>query len=72
MVAPTIGKLSSLVQLETLIFNLSARFINLRPDQVGKEIEKATRELREFLEVDRFWLLKAYSAHKAGFADHGS
>ena len=45
------------LQFERLISNLSARFINLSPDQVDREIENGLKEILEFFHVDRCGLV---------------
>jgi len=52
MDSAAVDRIKSLVQFETLISDLSARFINLLSDQVDREIERALGELREFFEID--------------------
>ena len=46
------------LQFERLLFDLSARFINIAPDQVDLEIESALRQMLEFFSVDRCGLLR--------------
>jgi PAS domain S-box-containing protein len=68
----TADGLQSLTQFETLISDLSGRFINLLPDQVDGEIERAMGQLREFLEIDRWGLLEVFSNGGAIRLSHGS
>jgi len=42
---------------ERLLSNLSARFINLAPDQIDREIQNALRQILEFFQVDRCGLV---------------
>jgi formate hydrogenlyase transcriptional activator len=46
------------LQFERLLSDLSARFINLAPDQVGQEIQSALRQILEFFSVDRCGLVR--------------
>jgi len=46
------------LQFERLLFNLSARFINIAPDQVDLEIQSALRQILEFFRVDRCGLIR--------------
>jgi len=43
-------------RMESLITRLSARFINLKSEQIDKEINRALRELGEFIGVDRSYV----------------
>jgi len=45
------------LRFERLISDLSARFVNITPDQVGREIENALKQIVEFFQVDRCGLL---------------
>ncbi|RPI37174.1 MAG: PAS domain S-box protein [Nitrospiraceae bacterium] len=45
------------LQFERLISDLSARIVNIAPDQVDAEIERALEEVLEFFQVDRCALL---------------
>jgi formate hydrogenlyase transcriptional activator len=45
------------MRFETLITDLSARFVNIAADQVDREIEHALEQVREFFQVDRCALL---------------
>jgi formate hydrogenlyase transcriptional activator len=46
------------LQFERLLSNLSARFINLAPDQVDLEIQSALKQILEFFQVDRCGLVR--------------
>ena len=46
------------LQFERLLFDISARFINIAPDQVDLEIESALRQILEFFRVDRCGLVR--------------
>ena len=45
------------MRFETLISDLSVRFVNIAPDQVDREIERALEQVLEFFQVDRCGLL---------------
>jgi len=45
------------LRFETLVSELSARFVNIAPDQVDGEIEHALEHVLEFFQVDRCGLL---------------
>ena len=46
------------LQFEHLLSGLSARFVNMPPDQVDSEIEDGLRQILEFFQVDRCALLR--------------
>ena len=46
------------LQFEHLLSSLSARFVNIPPDQVDAEIEHGLRRILEFFQVDRCGLLR--------------
>ena len=46
------------LQFEHLLSSLSARFVNMPPDQVDAEIEDGLRRILEFFQVDRCGLLR--------------
>jgi formate hydrogenlyase transcriptional activator len=46
------------LQFERLLFDISARFINIAPDQVDLEIESALRQILQFFQVDRCGLVQ--------------
>jgi len=48
-----------LLRFERLISNLSARFVNILPEQVDAEIEWGLQQLLEFFQIDRCGLLLA-------------
>jgi formate hydrogenlyase transcriptional activator len=50
--APSADRLESPLEFETLISDLSSRFINLAPGEVDREIEDALRRVCEFLGID--------------------
>ena len=54
----TEASLKKRLQFERLLSDLSARFINLAPDQVNGEIQNALRQILEFFKVDRCGLVK--------------
>jgi transcriptional regulator with GAF, ATPase, and Fis domain len=53
-----VGELEDQLRFETVLSALSARFINLPPDQVDREIEAGLQSLVEFLGVDRSTLFQ--------------
>jgi formate hydrogenlyase transcriptional activator len=67
-----VGKTRALAQFATLISDLSARFINLLPDQVDTAIERALGELRESFEIDRCGLLEVSSNTRDVHISHSS
>ncbi len=50
--AGTDGGLTGRLEFEMLIANLSARFVNLPPDQIDSEIKNAERGMCEVLDID--------------------
>ena len=46
------------LQFERLISNLSARFVNIAPDQIDFEIESALKKIVNFFQVDRCGLVR--------------
>jgi len=55
------------LKFETLIADLSARFINVPADQVGAEIQNAQRRIVEALDLDRSSLWQADEREPGGF-----
>jgi len=47
------------LRFEELVSALSARFVNIPPEQVDAEIEYGLRQVLEFFQVDRAGLLRA-------------
>jgi len=54
-------------QVETLLIELSARFISLAPDQVDREIEHAQRRICDYLLLDRSSLLQVSAEDPSTF-----
>ena len=54
----TEATLKERLQFERLLFDLSARFINITPDQVDLEIQSSLRRILEFFSVDRCGLIR--------------
>ena len=54
----TEATLKERLQFERLLFDLSAWFINITPDQVDLDIENALRQILEFFRVDRCGLIR--------------
>jgi len=46
------------LRFERLLSDLSARFVNIPPDRVDSEIERALKEVLDFFKVDRCGLLR--------------
>jgi PAS domain S-box-containing protein len=46
------------LRFEQLVSNISARFVNLPPDRLDEEIERALKLILEFFQVDRCGLLR--------------
>lgn len=63
---PAAEHLGSRLEFETLISDLSSRFINLPPDEVDREIEDAMRRVCESLGVDLAVLWQWLGAASAG------
>lgn len=51
-------ELEERLRFETLVAKLSAKFVNLPPEEVDKEIEESLRHIVEFLRVDRSGILE--------------
>jgi formate hydrogenlyase transcriptional activator len=54
------------LEFEALLSNLSARFVNLPPEAVDREIELALKDILDFLKVDRAGLIRT-SKNKESF-----
>ena len=52
------GKLKELLEFEALLSNLSARFVNLPPEAVDREIERSLKAILDFFQVDRAGLVR--------------
>jgi hypothetical protein len=50
--APSGERLEALLEFETLISDLSSRFVGLAPGEVNRGIEDALRRVCEFLSID--------------------
>jgi GAF domain-containing protein len=53
------GALKDRLRFEQLLSDLSARFVNIPPEQVDSEIEQGLKQLLEFFQIDRAGLLRA-------------
>jgi formate hydrogenlyase transcriptional activator len=60
------------ISFESLISDLSARFINVPPAMVDEEIEQALGQLREFFQLDRAGLMEVAKTGKTVFLTHAS
>jgi PAS domain S-box-containing protein len=58
-------ELEKRLRFEHLLFDLSARFVNIAPDKVEEEIEQSLKRILEFFEVDRCGLLEASPNRKS-------
>jgi transcriptional regulator with GAF, ATPase, and Fis domain len=63
-------KLKNQFEFEKLVSHLSARFVNIPPAEVDRQIEEGLRMLVEFLGVDRGTLLKFSQGKKELIATH--
>ena len=59
------------LQFEQLLSEVSARFVNISPDQVDSEIECGLRRILEFFEVDRAGLMRSLPDRSAYQITHG-
>jgi formate hydrogenlyase transcriptional activator len=59
------------LRFESLLSNLSARFVNIPPDRVDSEIEYGLRQILEFFQVDRAGLLQSLPDKSAHRITHG-
>jgi formate hydrogenlyase transcriptional activator len=59
------------IRFETLISDISARFVNLSPDQVDPEINRALKQILEFFHVDRVGLMRSMPDRLAYQITHG-
>lgn len=51
--AKSMESLEERLKFETLLAEISARFINIPADRMDREIERAQKKICEFLKVDR-------------------
>jgi PAS domain S-box-containing protein len=58
------------LRFEELVSALSARFVNIPPEQVDAEIEYGLRQVLEFFQVDRAGLLRALPSENSWFISH--
>jgi len=58
------------LRFERLISDLSARFVNIAPDQVDGEIEAALKQVLDFFQVDRCGLLGTRPDKKFAYVMH--
>ncbi|MEE4113112.1 MAG: hypothetical protein V2I40_09880, partial [Desulfobacteraceae bacterium] len=61
---------SDRLRFEQMISDLSARFINVSPERLDKEIEHALKMLLEFFQVDRCGLLHNIPGKDAWIITH--
>jgi putative nucleotidyltransferase with HDIG domain len=55
-------------RFENMVLDISTKFINLTPDKIPREIERALGEIGTFADVDRCYLLQ-FSADGSGIED---
>ena len=60
------------IRFETLISDISARFVNISPDQVDPEINHALKQILEFFQVDRVGLMRSLPDRSAYQITHGA
>lgn len=65
-------ELEERLRFESLISELSARFVNLPPEAVDSEIERALQGLLDFFQCDRCGLLRVGVGEGAGFVTHAA
>jgi formate hydrogenlyase transcriptional activator len=53
------------LKFERLLLDLSARFVNISPDQEDNEIERGLRQILEFFQVDRVGLVRTLPGKSA-------
>jgi transcriptional regulator with GAF, ATPase, and Fis domain len=59
------------IRFETLISDISARFVNISPDQVDPEINRALKQILQFFQVDRAGLMRSLPDRSAYQITHG-
>jgi len=59
------------IRFETLISDISARFVNISPDQVDPEINRALKQILQFFQVDRAGLMWSLPDRSAYQITHG-
>lgn len=69
-IAHQVDELEHRNRFEQLISNLSARFVNIEPDQVDREIENGLRQVLLFFDLDRCILFKMLPDAKGALATH--
>jgi two-component system sensor kinase FixL len=62
--------LKEFLRFERLVSDLSARFVNIRPDEVDPEINRALKQLLEFFQVDRCALLRTLPGKTSWLITH--
>ena len=64
------GNANERMRFEEMISNISARIINLPPEQLDSEIELALKRVLEFFQVDRCALLRILPDREAWVITH--
>ncbi len=70
--AMPVQAMEELLQFERLLSNLSARFVNIAPDRLDGEIEKALIEVLQFFQVDRCALLRTLPGKTSWIITHAA
>ena len=65
-------KLEERIRFESFISDISARFVNIRPDQVDGEIERALQEVLEIIQADRCALLGISPGGRSIYVTHAA
>ena len=60
------------LEFEALLSNLSARFVNLPPEDVDREIERALKAILDFFQVDRCGLVRTLPGRAAYQITHAA
>ena len=60
------------LEFEALLSNLSARFVNLPPEKVDREIELALKAMLDFFQVDRCGLVRTLPGRSAYQITHAA
>jgi formate hydrogenlyase transcriptional activator len=70
--AGTERRLQERLHFETLVGDLSARFVSVPPDQLDGEIERALRRILEFFQIDRCGLIQVLPDRQAWKLTHAA
>jgi formate hydrogenlyase transcriptional activator len=64
--------LENRLRFERLLSDLSARFVNIPPDQVDSEVDYGLKQILEFFQVDRAGLMRSLLDRSAYHITHGA